>query len=62
MILGLKSLFITEGIFGLEGTLADNYKWANDVASLLNIIATGLTFLPVLIAYSATKRLVEIQY
>lgn len=56
MILGLKSLFITEGIFGLEGTLADNYKWANDVASFLNIIATGLTFLPVLIAYSATKR------
>ena len=45
MILGLKSLFITEGIFGLEGTLADNYKWANDVASFLNIIATGLTFL-----------------
>ena len=56
MILGLRSLFLTEGLFGLEGTLADTYKWANDTASFLNIIATGLNFLPVLIAYSATKR------
>lgn len=56
MILGLRSLFLTEGLFGLEGTLADTYKWANDTASFLNIIATGLNFLPVFIAYSATKR------
>lgn len=56
MILGLRAIFITEGIFGLEGTLADNYSWASDLASFFNIIATGLTFLPVLVAYSATKR------
>ncbi|WP_455542758.1 PTS transporter subunit EIIC [Intestinibacter sp.] len=56
MILGLRAILITEGIFGLEGTLADTYKWANDAASFLNIIATGLNFLPVLVAYSATKR------
>ena len=56
MILGLRALLMTEGIFGLEGTLADTYKWANDTASFLNIIATGINFLPVLVAYSATKR------
>ncbi|MBE6070590.1 MAG: PTS beta-glucoside transporter subunit IIBCA [Clostridium butyricum] len=56
MILGLRALLMTEGMFGLEGTLADTYKWASDVASFLNIIATGLNFLPVLVAYSATKR------
>ena len=37
-------------------SLADTYKWASDSASFLNVIATGLNFLPVLIAYSATKR------
>lgn len=56
MILGLRAILLTEGIFGLEGTLADTYKWASDAASFLNIIATGLNFLPVLVAYSATKR------
>lgn len=56
MLLGLRSLFITTGLFGLEGSLADNYKWAADTASFLNIIATGLNFLPVFVAYSATKR------
>lgn len=56
MILGLRALLITEGMFGLEGTLADTYQWANDTAAFLNIIATGLNFLPVLVAYSATKR------
>ena len=56
MLLGLRSFFITTGLFGLEGSLADNFKWAADAASFLNIIATGLTFLPVFVAYSATKR------
>ena len=56
MILGLRALLITEGLFGLNGTLADTYQWAKDLSSFLNIIATGLNFLPVLVAYSATKR------
>lgn len=56
MLLGIRSLFITTGLFGLEGSLADNYTWAADIASFLNIIATGLNFLPVFVAYSATKR------
>lgn len=45
MLLGVRSLFITTGLFGLEGSLADNYTWAADTASFLNIIATGLNFL-----------------
>lgn len=56
MLLGVRSLFITTGLFGLEGSLADHYRWAADTASFLNIIATGLNFLPVFVAYSATKR------
>jgi PTS system sucrose-specific IIC component len=56
MILGFRSLLMTKGMFGLEGTLADTYRWAKDTAEFLNIIATGLNFLPVLVAYSATKR------
>ncbi|EME3562514.1 PTS transporter subunit EIIC [Enterococcus faecium] len=56
MLLGIRSLFITTGLFGLEGSLADNYQWAADTASFLNIIATGLNFLPVFVAYSAMKR------
>ncbi|MEK0399708.1 PTS transporter subunit EIIC [Tetragenococcus halophilus] len=56
MLLGIQSLLMTTGLFGLEGSLADNYAWAADTASFLEIIATGLNFLPVLVAYSATKR------
>lgn len=56
MILGFRSLLITEGIFGLTGSMADNYLWAKDAASFFNVIATGLNFLPVFVAYSATKR------
>ena len=56
MLLGIRAIFNTTGIFGLEGSLADNYRWAKDIASFLNIIATGLNFLPVFVAYSATKR------
>lgn len=56
MILGLRAILITEGLFGLESTLAETYKWASDLSTFFNIIATGLNFLPVFIMYSATKR------
>lgn len=56
MILGLRAILITEGLFGLESTLADTYKWASDLSTFFNVIATGLNFLPVFIMYSATKR------
>ncbi|PRR82296.1 PTS transporter subunit EIIC [Clostridium vincentii] len=56
MILGFRAILITSGLFGLEATLADTYKWASDLSAFLNVIATGLKFLPVFIMYSATKR------
>ncbi|MBU3160881.1 PTS transporter subunit EIIC [Clostridium frigoris] len=56
MILGLRAILMTSGLFGLETTLAKTYKWASDLSSFFNIIATGLNFLPVFIMYSATKR------
>lgn len=56
MLLGIRAIFMTTGVFGLEGSLADQYKWAADIASFLNMISTGLSFLPVFVAYSATKR------
>ncbi|WEV45710.1 PTS transporter subunit EIIC [Streptococcaceae bacterium ESL0687] len=56
MILGLRSLITTPGIFGMEGTLADKSVFLNDLASFFGIIATTFDYLPVLIMYSATKR------
>lgn len=56
MIVGIKALLTTAGIFGLSGSLADQSKLIADFAACLNIIAATFTFLPVLIAYSAVKR------
>ena len=56
MIVGIKSLLTTAGLFGLEGSLADQSKLVADFAACLNIIAATFTFLPVLITYSAVKR------
>lgn len=56
MIVGIKSLLTTAGLFGLNGSLADQSKIIADLAACLNIIAATFTFLPVLITYSAVKR------
>ena len=56
MIVGVKSLLTTAGLFGLTGSLADQSRLIADFASCLNIIAATFTFLPVLITYSAVKR------
>lgn len=56
MIVGIKSLLTTAGLFGLAGSLADQSKLIADFAACLNIIAATFTFLPVLITYSAVKR------
>lgn len=56
MIVGIKSLLTTVGLFGLEGSLADQSQMIADFAACLNIIAATFTFLPVLITYSAVKR------
>lgn len=56
MIVGIKSLLTTAGLFGLNGSLADQSRLIADFAACLNIIAATFTFLPVLITYSAVKR------
>lgn len=55
MILGLKSLLTTQLGF-MNGSMAEEWVWANDLASFLGIIATTFDYLPVLVMYSATKR------
>lgn len=56
IILGIRSILTTPGMFGLTGSLATNYVYAKSFASFLNIIATTFKYLPVLVMYSATKR------
>lgn len=56
MIVGIKSLLTTAGLFGMDGSLADQSRIIADFASCLNIIAATFAFLPVLITYSAVKR------
>lgn len=56
MIVGIRALLTTAGLFGMEGSLADQSKLIADFAACLNIIAATFTFLPVLITYSAVKR------
>lgn len=56
IIIGIKALLTAQGMFGLEGSLADQSKLAADVADFLGIIATTFDYLPILVMYSAVKR------
>lgn len=56
MVLGIRSLITTPGMFGMEGSFADHNVFLNDLASFFGIIATTFDYLPVLVMYSATKR------
>lgn len=56
MITGIKALLTTAGLFGMEGSLADQYEMINSLAACLDVIASTFAFLPVLITYSAVKR------
>ena len=56
MILGIRSILTTQGLFGMEGSLADKSTTIADLAKFLKIIATTFDYLPVLVMYSATKR------
>lgn len=56
MILGIKSVLTTQGLFGMDGSLADANVMVKDFASFLSIIATTFDFLPLLVMYSACKR------
>lgn len=57
MITGLSTLLTTSGIFGMEGSLADNFPVLGDLAEMFSIIAATFTFLPILITWSTVKRL-----
>lgn len=56
MILGLRSLLATPGMFGMTKSLADQSVYVGDFCKFLNVIATTFKILPVLVMYSATKR------
>lgn len=56
VILGLKSLLTSPGLFGLEGSLADTSGFLKSLADFMGIIATTFDYLPILVMYSAVKR------
>ncbi len=56
IIIGLKSLIVANGLYGMEGSLADNSELLKNLASFFAIIATTFDYLPVLVMYSAVKR------
>lgn len=56
MVLGIRSLITTPGMFGMDGSFADHNVFLNDLSKFLGIIATTFDYLPVLVMYSATKR------
>ncbi len=56
LILGIKSVITTAGLFGMEGSLADKYEIIAGFAAFLTVVASTFAFLPLLVTYSAVKR------
>lgn len=56
LILGIKSVLTTAGLFGMEGSLASQYEIIDGFAKFLNVVASTFAFLPLLVTYSAVKR------
>ena len=56
LILGIKSILTTAGLFGMENSLADQFEIAAGFAAFLNVVASTFAFLPLLVTYSAVKR------
>lgn len=56
ILTGIKALLTANGLFGLEGSLADHSKLVADIAEFLKIMATTFDYLPILVMYSAVKR------
>ncbi|MDU1910374.1 PTS transporter subunit EIIC [Fusobacterium sp.] len=56
MILGVKSVLTTAGLFGMDGALADKYEVIAGFATFLTVVASTFAFLPLLVTYSAVKR------
>ncbi len=56
IIIGLKALLTADGLFGLDGALADQSIFLESMADFMGVIATTFDYLPVLVMYSAVKR------
>lgn len=56
LILGIKSILTTAGLFGMENSLADQFEIIAGFAAFLNVVASTFAFLPLLVTYSAVKR------
>lgn len=56
IIIGIKSLLMAEGLFGMTGSLADKSAFLANLADFFRIIATTFDYLPILVMYSAVKR------
>lgn len=56
LILGIKSILTTAGLFGMENSLADQFEMIAGFAAFLNVVASTFAFLPLLVTYSAVKR------
>lgn len=56
IIIGIKSLLLADGLFGMTGSLADSSALLANMADFFGIIATTFDYLPILVMYSAVKR------
>ena len=56
LILGIKFILTTAGLFGMENSLADQFEMIAGFAAFLNVVASTFAFLPLLVTYSAVKR------
>lgn len=56
ILLGVRSLLTTSGLFGMEQSFAEQSQLVNDFCEFLNVICATFAFLPMLIMYSAVKR------
>ena len=56
LILGIKSILTTAGLFGMENSLADQFEMIAGFVAFLNVVASTFAFLPLLVTYSAVKR------
>lgn len=56
LILGIKSILTTAGLFGMENSLADQFEMIAGFAAFLNVVASTFAFLLLLVTYSAVKR------
>lgn len=56
IIIGIKALLVTDGLFGMEGSFASRSVFLGSLADFMATIATTFDYLPVLVMYSAVKR------